>query len=226
MDTSFQSFCQINSVNVKFQELNDFDIADIKIDDYLIGDEPSKFISYRQKKDAVTFFAGRKLIRTTLAKLLGINPKEVPIEISDHGKPFCPLKNAPQFSISHCENLLGLAWSKTPIGMDIESTNQAFAAEWGDAVINKLEEFAIQSMPEADRSCERIKLFTLKEAYLKMLGTGFMVDPKKVELVNNDPGIWEVQYPNLAEGKVALHTHSSSWIIAVAIPKQVSCKTF
>lgn len=222
MDQSFESLCQANLIKVKLQKLSTFNIDDIQIDDYLVEHELARFASYKQRKDALAFCVGRILTRTTLGQLLGIKPKDIPIGISEHGKPFCTLKNAPHFSISHCTNLVGLAWSKSPIGLDIESKNQVFKAEWGEALINTIEARAIQNIPELDRGSERLKLLTLKEAYLKMLGTGFMIDPKKIELISDSTEIWEANYPLLTQGKLLLHLNSPEWIMAIATPKKNS----
>lgn len=210
----------MNAVKVQFQELSNLNIDNIQINQYLADDELTTLSRYHQKKDALAFCVGRVLIRTTLSQILGVKPKEIPLEMSEHGKPFCTLKNAPQFSLSHCESLLGLAWSKTPIGLDIETKNQAFNAEWGELVISEMEERAIQSLPESEQAGERIKRFTLKEAYLKMLGTGFMTDPKKIQLISHNTEIWEAHSPQHMQGKLLLHSQSPDWIIAIAIPNE------
>lgn len=214
----------MNLVTFTLKKLSEFDISQIRLNDYLTNVELSKLSKYKKQKDAAAFCIGRILTRTTLANLLNMRPKDIPLEIGEHGKPFCPLKNSPQFSISHCDSLVGLAFSKMPIGIDIELKNQAFKAEWSDQILNEFEDLSIQNMAESDRENERIKLFTVKEAYLKMLGVGFLVDPKNITLLKHSEKIWEAHYPQLMEGKILLNAPESEWIIAISIVKSNAWK--
>ena len=76
---------------------------------------------FQKSSDSAGFRLGRYLVRRQLAKILKCSPQNVPIEISSTGKPFCPINNLPQFSISHCHNLVVVGWFKNSIGVDVES---------------------------------------------------------------------------------------------------------
>ena len=66
------------------------------------------------------FVTGRILLRKTLGRLLGIPCPEVAIGIGENGKPFCRNDGAPQFSLTHSKNLVGLALCEKVVGCDIE----------------------------------------------------------------------------------------------------------
>ena len=90
---------------------------------------------------------------------------------NEHGAPY--LQDGPCFSISHCKQGIAVAVSDLPIGIDIEGLRTV-----DEALVRKtmnLEEqsqIAMSQNPEV----EFIRLWTRKEAYVKMLGTGIISD--------------------------------------------------
>ena len=90
---------------------------------------------------------------------------------NEHGAPY--LQDGPCFSISHCKQGIAVAVSDLPIGIDIEGLRRV-----DEALVRKtmnLEEqsqIAMSQNPEV----EFIRLWTRKEAYVKMLGTGIISD--------------------------------------------------
>ena len=90
---------------------------------------------------------------------------------NEHGAPY--LQGGPCFSISHCKQGIAVAVSDLPIGIDIEGLRRV-----DEALVRKtmnLEEqsqIAMSQNPEV----EFIRLWTRKEAYVKMLGTGIISD--------------------------------------------------
>ena len=111
---------------------------------------------------------------------------------NEHGKPM--LQNADtgevipavDFSISHCKEGIAVAIAPHPIGVDIESFRQ-YSESLLRKTMNEQEILLIQQ--SADPSVEFIKLWTKKEALLKMQGTG-LVDELPEVLCSQDPACY------------------------------------
>ena len=87
---------------------------------------------------------------------------------NEHGKPY--LAGGPYFSISHCKEGIAVALDDEPIGIDIESIRHA-DEELIRRTMNADEQRLIANAnANADRAFTR--LWTQKEAVVKMLGTG------------------------------------------------------
>ena len=90
---------------------------------------------------------------------------------NEHGAPY--LQGGPCFSISHCKQGIAVAVSDLPIGIDIEGLRTV-----DEALVRKTmnqeeqSQIAMSQNPEV----EFIRLWTRKEAYVKMLGTGIISD--------------------------------------------------
>jgi len=134
------------------------------------------------------FLAGRSAIRRVLGPLLDADPRGVSIEDGVHGKPELTGSQRLHFNLSHSGDRALLAVSRRgPIGVDIEAARPGrpfrrlarrfFAASEYDW---------IQGLPARDLADGFYRLWTLKEAYLKAIGTGltlssraFQVDPRR-----------------------------------------------
>ena len=90
---------------------------------------------------------------------------------NEHGAPY--LAAGPYFSISHCKQGIAVAVSDSPIGIDIEAIrplNESLVRK----TMNSQEQTRIFS--SAHPEVEFIRLWTKKEAYVKMQGTGIISD--------------------------------------------------
>ena len=91
---------------------------------------------------------------------------------NEHGKPY--LENGPYFSISHCKEGIAVAIDDQPIGIDIEAIRHA-DEDLITRTMNEKERSIIanrESKIESARAFTR--LWTQKEAVVKMEGTGIM----------------------------------------------------
>lgn len=92
---------------------------------------------------------------------------------NEHGKPY--LENGPYFSISHCKHAIAVAVSEIPIGIDIERIRTA-KPDLVAYTMNEEEQNEIWAAESPDIAFTR--LWTQKEAVLKMQGTGIISDIK------------------------------------------------
>lgn len=84
-----------------------------------------------------------------------------------YGKPY--VANGPFFSISHCKEAIAVALDDQPIGIDVESIRR-FDPELVTRTMNDSEQALIAASDTPERTFTR--LWTQKEAVLKMEGTG------------------------------------------------------
>ena len=104
---------------------------------------------------------------------------------NEHGAPY--LAVGPYFSISHCKQGIAVAVSETPIGIDIETIrplNEGLVRK----TMNDVEQTHIFSSSHPET--EFIRLWTQKEAYVKMQGTGIISDMHDI-LCNVSNVAWE-----------------------------------
>ncbi|XP_058771249.1 uncharacterized protein LOC131644707 [Vicia villosa] len=134
----------------------------------------------------------RALVRTTLARYqtnCHIDPKSLKFRKNNYGKPevdwqYADDWNLPplHFNISHTSSLIACGVTVgSPIGIDVEEKQRrlkndilAFARRYFSP--HEVEMLAHIVDPELRRH-EFIKLWTLKEAYVKALGRGFSASP-------------------------------------------------
>lgn len=110
-------------------------------------------------------------------------------QYNEYGKPY--LKNGPEFSISHCKNAIAVAVDERPIGIDVESIrpyNESLALRvMNEAEMKEIEEAAelpCEGAGDLDmKALAFTRIWTQKEAVLKLRGTGIIDDLKQV-LVN------------------------------------------
>ena len=86
---------------------------------------------------------------------------------NEHGKPY--IEGGPFFSISHCKEAIAVALDDQPIGIDIESIRR-FDPELVTRTMSLSEQTLIATSVHPERAF--IRLWTQKEAILKMQGTG------------------------------------------------------
>ena len=90
---------------------------------------------------------------------------------NEYGAPY--LDGGPYFSISHCKSGIAVAVSEQPVGVDIEVI-RPFRDELMRKTMNPIEQQTILNSNQADWAF--IRLWTQKEALLKLQGTGIITD--------------------------------------------------
>lgn len=107
-----------------------------------------------------------------LRECFGIN--EMPtFAYNEHGKPYLPEYPNIHFSISHCKEAVGCFIYDKPCGLDIERIRKA-TEDLVCHTMNPKEAESIFSNPYPDLAFTR--LWTQKEALLKLVGTGIIDD--------------------------------------------------
>jgi 4'-phosphopantetheinyl transferase len=113
---------------------------------------------------------------------------------NNYGAPY--IEGGPYFSISHCKTGIAVAISENPIGIDIEAI-RTFKPELMRKTMNLTEQQHIISSTNPD--LEFIRLWTQKEAYLKLKGTGIISNlhntlAQKQDIVWKDVSNLQLEY--------------------------------
>lgn len=117
-----------------------------------------------------------QLLKQALNEAYGITEDPV-FEYNEHGKPFIVGHPEIFFNLSHCKEAVVCAIHDQPIGVDVESIR-----EYKEALVlytmNDEEIHEIES--SGNPAAAFIRLWTMKEATMKLIGTGISNDMKTV----------------------------------------------
>ena len=126
------------------------------------------------KKNQHHFLATRALQRQALSHYTEISPEQLLIARTDSGKPF--LTNSPfalHFNLSHSGNFAALAVStQGEIGVDIETARKRSYLQIVERFFHADEIKQFHDCNKEDEEQLFYRLWTLKEAFFKAIGTG------------------------------------------------------
>jgi len=125
---------------------------------------------FKFKEDTLRTLYGELIVRHVLCQRYLFKDEDIEIIRNDYGKPYvkdCPI----HYNISHTGDFVACAFSEQKIGIDIEQVKEI------DLKIAKrffcqqeYESLLVQKIP--DQHDYFYSLWTLKESYIKWLGTG------------------------------------------------------
>jgi 4'-phosphopantetheinyl transferase len=113
-------------------------------------------------------------LRTVLATYLNVEPEAVPLTRTPTGKPQLASMRGPAFSLAHTGDLAVVAVTARPaVGVDIELAGRRAAERTIRRALTDDERRAIDALDSPDARAEAfLRHWTVKEAYVKALGTG------------------------------------------------------
>ena len=128
-----------------------------------------RILKQRIKQNADNMLIGEILTKAAIKKTFGIDIAKQEFAYTEYGKPYLPYLSDIHFNISHSEEYVVCAVSDKSVGVDIQKIS-----EYNPIVAEKVctQQELKQIENSADKSSEFIKLWTQKEAVLKMYGTG------------------------------------------------------
>lgn len=137
-------------------------------------------LKFKHELGRKTCAAAYLLLCEGLRKEYGIEQPPV-FEYGEHGKP--AIMGHPEicFNLSHCKEAVACVISDTPVGVDVESV-RSYKDGLAHYTMNDEELQVIQAAPNPDVAF--IRLWTMKEAALKLIGTGISDDLKTVLQLN------------------------------------------
>jgi len=160
-------------------KLSDFDLQEAL--SQLSDQRREQALRFKFELGQRTCAAAYLLLCEGLQKEYGITEKPV-FEYGEHGKPFLVGHPDIHFNLSHCREAAICIIADHPVGIDIESIRE-FKETLVDYTMNEDEKRQIKQAERPD--IEFIKLWTRKEAVLKLSGEGISRDLKSV--LSNPP---------------------------------------
>jgi 4'-phosphopantetheinyl transferase len=184
----------------------------------LSEEERRRATGFLRPEDRRRYVEGRAMLRELVGRYCGADPAEVELRVARKGKPELAPGWGPidlQFSISHSEGLVMLAFAVgAPVGIDVEALRPLpDARELAGRYLTRAEQCWLDGVP--DPSAGFLRVWTLKEAYLKATGEG-LGGLYAVEVAPSDPARillphagWAARSVAPAEGYVAAVVHQS-----------------
>ena len=130
------------------------------------------------ERDRSRWTASRAALRAILAKYAGLTESAIEFSLGEHGKPSLAVPCGISFNLSHSADRALVAVAKgSDIGVDIEAVRRDFdPLNLAPSVFSADEIYYIRSSPSTEQADRFFDLWTLKEAWLKMLGCGLVDD--------------------------------------------------
>lgn len=129
--------------------------------------------SYREMSNAA-----HSLLKSELARFLSIGENDISILKDEKGCPYIEGREDIFVSLSHSNGVVMCAFSDTPVGVDTEPLKKRRKSV-ESRVFTDGEISLVDSAEDKDKAF--FTLWTLKESYLKAIGTGFADNAKDVE---------------------------------------------
>jgi 4'-phosphopantetheinyl transferase len=125
----------------------------------------------------------------------GVHPADVQIGFHEKGKPFFSDFPDFRFNITHGGNIVAVAFCEdNEVGIDVEAADRRVNLEIAERHFTAAEANYIRNTPPEQRPLAFLRLWTIKEAYLKMIGTG----------LSKPLDSFEIQYD---KGKIKIYDH-------------------
>lgn len=128
------------------------------------------------------FIVRRAFLRRSIGQFIDLLPYKGEIVIDTAGKPHLPEPYSfIHFNLTHSDLFMGVVLSRSvPVGIDIETLDRAFPLELVKFIFNKRE--ICQLSKAVDPHLMLMRGWTSKEAVLKCIGRGFLMDPKRIHV--------------------------------------------
>ncbi len=133
-------------------------------------------------RDRLTFIAAHALMNTAIAAALGVPAAALQFVPGVHGKPDVRVAGVPapiSFNLSHTRGLTGLALTTAPgcaLGFDLERMDRVAETDLARSYFHPAECAWLFALPAGEQPAGFVRLWTLKEAFIKATGEGLSRD--------------------------------------------------
>ncbi len=164
----------------------------------LDGLEQARLRRLRSESKRLEFLVGRSMLRRILGEHLDVRPADVRLEYGRHGKPKLRGEEL-MFNLSHSGNCAIVAiGADGRVGVDIEHRRPRRPfRELSRRFFAEAEDRWLAALPGADRADGFYRVWTLKEAYLKAIGTGLTFSSRGfgLDMAQTPPRLRATDYP-------------------------------
>jgi 4'-phosphopantetheinyl transferase len=148
-------------------------------------EEQSRAKSYRRPEDRQLFLTGRIGLRALLARYAGVEPQDIQIAAIPGQKPrvVAPEVAVPiHFNLSHTDDLVMWVFGLgRAVGVDVEQiARMRVLGEPPEAFFAPAERLLLSALHGRDRDRRLSEHWTMKEAFVKALGTGLRLDVSRI----------------------------------------------
>jgi len=147
---------------------------------WLSPDERAQHGRFHFDKHRHTYLISHALVRGALSRMTEVEPAQFSFTTNAYGKPFIATPTQHQslhFNLSHTEGLAAVAISRqTELGVDVENIQrQDMTQEIAEQFFASEECQAVAQASEAERTIKMLEFWTLKESYIKAVGSGLSI---------------------------------------------------
>lgn len=154
---------------------------------YLSLAEKERAARYKTEELQIRFIAARGRLREILGIHLNTSPHQIEFIYNPFGKPFLHSKHLSSlhFNLSHSHDRLAIALTtNSQVGIDIERHSKD--KDLSKIIFSEQESKLYNKLPEHAKKDRLFQAWTLKEAYVKALGSGLNTDIRNVEVIRQD----------------------------------------
>ena len=156
-------------------------------------------VSAQRREQALRFkhTLGRFCCLKSWLMLDAMNIGEMEFLYNEHGKPY--IEGGPFFSISHCKEAIAVAIDDQPVGIDVEAIRNVDQ----DLILRTMNE---EEQQQIHSNRDFTRLWTQKEAILKMEGTGITsfeqlqglsISDYRIQTIEKEKYIYTIAYGKL-----------------------------
>ena len=183
--------------------------------------ERARMVRFFSSADRASYVAAHALLRAELAAELGVEPSAIDMKTDAFGKPKLAgeMTSVPCFSLTHTRRHVACAIGPLPMGIDIEEPDSQIDLSI-TSLLHPIEREQILDAPDVEKTNVFVRIWTLKEAILKAMGTGLRT-PLNSFAVTLDP----LQIKILPPKTDANIFHLETGIVGAATPISVAIWT-
>lgn len=165
-------------INIK--ELTDYEYRNFL--KFVSNEKQLRLSQYKCMDDAKRSLLAELLVRTELVQQLQCTNNDLRFSKNNYGKPVCLNQNADSFNVAHSGDYVVAAFSKSPIGIDIEKHKNINYLNF-HSVLNEQE---YEEISKSDHPIATFyKCWTAKESFIKALGIGLTYPVKDIQILSN-----------------------------------------
>jgi 4'-phosphopantetheinyl transferase len=129
---------------------------------------------FRLPMDRRMYGASHAMVRKVLSRYVDAPPESLRFSRGGQGKPaLIGTPNCVEFNLTHTRGLAVLAVSLSrAVGIDAERGDRSINEALAERIFSDTERRDLSELPAAARARAMVRLWTLKEAYVKALGVG------------------------------------------------------
>lgn len=151
--------------------------------EWMSPDEREQHRRFHFDRHRREFALSRFVLRGVLGDFIGCDPAQLSFLRHAEGKPYLSGDAPPSFNLTHTDDFVALITGPagSALGVDAEPLDREFDSPLLGHVFDEDERRRIAD--GRDEEALPVSYWTAKEAYLKQIGTGLSVEPKRLSLV-------------------------------------------